>query len=338
MTLIVTGVGLADPRLLDRVHEGGPELRAVLRLPQPVPVLHAAAGPRAVDAGAVRRLGRRGARVVPADRVLVRGPRKGARGQEGVHHQPHRRRRLPAGNVPALLGAGHAGHGPDQQRLHRNHASGGLRQPRRHPAVRRRHRQVGADPAARLAARRDGGPDPGVGADPRGDDGDRRRLSRRPDVRPLHAGAGRLAGHRRGRRGDGVLRRDHRRRADRHQEGARLFHRLAAGPHVRGAGRGGLRRRDLPRLHPRVLQGLPVPRRRQRDPCHERRAGHPQDGRAGEEDPRHLRHLRHRHGGDLGHSRRWPGSSPRTRSCGSRSAAAAAARRCCGPRPPPLRC
>ena len=43
-----------------------------------------------------------------------------------------------------------------------------------------RVRQVGAVPAADLAARRDGGPDPGVGADPRGDHGDRRRLPDRP--------------------------------------------------------------------------------------------------------------------------------------------------------------
>ncbi len=38
------------------------------------------------------------------------------------------------------------------------------------------------------------GPTPGVGADPRGDDGDRRRLSRRADVRALPAGAGGLGG------------------------------------------------------------------------------------------------------------------------------------------------
>jgi NADH-quinone oxidoreductase subunit L len=37
-----------------------------------------------------------------------------------------------------------------------------------------RLRQVGAGAAAVLAAGRDGGPDPGVGADPRGHDGDRR--------------------------------------------------------------------------------------------------------------------------------------------------------------------
>ena len=47
-------------------------------------------------------------------------------------------------------------------------------------AVHRRHRQVGADSALRLAAGRDGRPDAGVGADPRGDDGDGGRLHDRP--------------------------------------------------------------------------------------------------------------------------------------------------------------
>ena len=41
-------------------------------------------------------------------------------------------------------------------------------------------RQVRPGAAAVLAARRDGGPDPGLGADPRGDDGDRGRLPGRP--------------------------------------------------------------------------------------------------------------------------------------------------------------
>ena len=59
-------------------------------------------------------------------------------------------------------------------------------------AARRRVRQVGADPAAHLAARRDGGPDAGQRADPRGDDGDRRRL---PDR--AHAPAVRTARPRR---------------------------------------------------------------------------------------------------------------------------------------------
>ena len=47
-------------------------------------------------------------------------------------------------------------------------------------AAARRLRQVGAVPAAVLARRRDGRPDTGVGADPRGDHGHRRRLPHRP--------------------------------------------------------------------------------------------------------------------------------------------------------------
>ena len=50
---------------------------------------------------------------------------------------------------------------------------------RRRLHLRRRRRQVGAVPAARLAARRHGGPDARLRADPRRDDGRRRRLPRR---------------------------------------------------------------------------------------------------------------------------------------------------------------
>ena len=55
-------------------------------------------------------------------------------------------------------------------------------------AVAGRLRQVGADPVACLAAGRDGRPHAGVGADPRGDDGHRRRL-------PDRAHAGLLSSH-----------------------------------------------------------------------------------------------------------------------------------------------
>ena len=51
----------------------------------------------------------------------------------------------------------------------------------------RRLRQERSVPAAGLAAGRDGGPDAGLRPDPRGDDGDRRRLPHRPgepDLRP----------------------------------------------------------------------------------------------------------------------------------------------------------
>ena len=54
----------------------------------------------------------------------------------------------------------------------------GLRRAQRHGAadVRRRHRQIRAGPAVCLAAGRHGRPHAGVGADPRGDHGDRRRV------------------------------------------------------------------------------------------------------------------------------------------------------------------
>ena len=95
-------------------------------------------------------------------------------GQEGVRRQPGRRLRVHARDV-----LHHRQH--RQPRLRRDEPAG-----REHPAhdrdrdraaaVRRLHRQERADPVARLAPRRDGGPDPGLGADPRGDDGDRRHL------------------------------------------------------------------------------------------------------------------------------------------------------------------
>ena len=60
------------------------------------------------------------------------------------------------------------------------HDERGRRRRDRAAAAGRRLRQVGAGPAPHLASRRDGGPDPGLGPDPRGDDGHRRRLPDRP--------------------------------------------------------------------------------------------------------------------------------------------------------------
>ena len=50
----------------------------------------------------VRRLGGRGALLLSADRLLVQREGERRRGQEGVHRQPDRRLRLPAGDVPDL--------------------------------------------------------------------------------------------------------------------------------------------------------------------------------------------------------------------------------------------
>ena len=73
------------------------------------------------------------------------------------------------------------------------------RLPGRHPddavpaAVHGRHGQVGAVPAAHLAAGRHGGPDAGLGADPRRDHGDRRRVHGGAPVAAVRTGARRAA-------------------------------------------------------------------------------------------------------------------------------------------------
>ena len=147
-------------------------------------------------------------------------------------------------------------------------------------AVHGRDGQVGAVPAAHLAARRDGRPDAGLRADPRRHHGDRRRVhggaavaavracAERADLRDLH------------RRDHRVLRRHHRPGAERHQAHRRLFDLLAARLHVRRHGRGRLFGRHVPPVHARLLQGAAVPRLRLGDHRDASRAGHPQDGRA----------------------------------------------------------
>ena len=98
-------------------------------------------------------------------------------------------------------------------------------------------------------------------------------------ARPRRLAAGRLD-----RRDHRPLRRHHRHRPERHQEGPRLLHGEPARLHVRGGRRRGLSRRHLPPDDPRLLQGPALPRRRRVIHGHAQRAGHPQDGRPAEED------------------------------------------------------
>ena len=86
----------ARPRLLDRLHGPRPGPLALLRLPQPVHVQHAAAGPGRQLPAALRGLGAGRPVELPADRLLVQPPHGGAGGQEGVPRQPRRRLRLRA--------------------------------------------------------------------------------------------------------------------------------------------------------------------------------------------------------------------------------------------------
>ena len=146
-------------------------------------------------------------------------------------------------------------------------------------AARRRDREVGAAAAAHVAAGRHGGPDPGLRADPRGHDGDGRRLPDRAHVAVLRARARHRRPRRDHRRRDAHRGRPDRARADRHQARDRVLDDVADRLHV-------LRRRHrrvlgghVPPRHARVLQGAAVPRRRRRHPRPARRAGHPQDGR-----------------------------------------------------------
>ena len=180
---------------------------------------------------------------LPADRVLVPQAQRGAGRQEGVHRQPRRRRRVRARDHAHLRQPRHARH-PRGHRADRRARPDGDHGHR--PAdLRRGDGQERPVPAPRLAARRDGGPDPGVGADPRGDDGQRRRLPRGPHQPDLRLRLGRARGRRRDRhlhRHPGRLDRDD---PDRHQAGPRLFDAQPARLHVRGVrGRAPGRRRS----------------------------------------------------------------------------------------------
>ncbi len=92
------------------------------------------------------------------------------------------------------------------------------------------------------------------------------------------------AGHRGGgRRADCSFRSGNRARAKRLQEGAGLLHHQSAWFHVRGRGHRQLRGRHLPPLHPRLLQGRPLPLCRLGHARHGRLRRHHPHGRPGAE-------------------------------------------------------
>ncbi len=103
------GGGVPDPRLLHRLHEGGPRVPALHGVPEPLRVLHADPGAGRLLPGDVRGVGGGGALLLPADRLLVQGEGQRGRREEGVHRQPHRRLRLPDRDVPAVRQPGDAG-------------------------------------------------------------------------------------------------------------------------------------------------------------------------------------------------------------------------------------
>ena len=96
----------ADPPLLRLLHGVGPRLHALLRVPELLRLLDAAAGPGRQLPDPDRRLGVRRRRVLPADLVLVPAHDRHARGHQGVRHQRRRRRRARDRDVLHLQGLG----------------------------------------------------------------------------------------------------------------------------------------------------------------------------------------------------------------------------------------
>ena len=297
----------ADSRLLDGVHRrrAARRRRAVLLLPEPLLLLHAHARPGEQLPGDVRGLGGRGPLLVSAHRLLVREEERVGRGEEGLHHQPHRRLGLHPRHLPDFHDLRHARLPRRAER--RGDDAGRDRAVRRAvvhlPApVHRRDRQERADPALRLAAGRDGRPDARLGAHPRGDDGDRGRLHGGPQRRPVFARADGDDDRRDRRRADGAHGGVDRPRAERHQAGAGVLDRVAARLHVHRHGRRRLCGRRVPSDDARLLQGAAVPRERLGHSRDGRRAGHAAHGRPEEVHARHLRDDVHRHARDCGHS------------------------------------
>jgi len=177
---------VSHPPLLGRLHGARRGLLEVLRLPEPLHVLHADAGAGGEFPADVRRMGGRRTRLLPAHRLLLQAPAGGARRHEGLRREPHRRLRLPAGHVSAAPALWHA------QFCRGRHPGGAapgvagrLPDGDRAAAGTWRDRQVGPDPPLRVAARCDGGPHPGLCPDPRRHHGHRRRLHDRPHARAV---------------------------------------------------------------------------------------------------------------------------------------------------------
>ena len=101
------GLG-ADPPLLGRLHGLRPRLRALLRVPELLRLLDAAAGARGQPRAADRRLGVRRRGELHADLVLVPAHDRDQRGHQGVRDQRRRRRRPRARHVLHLPRDGRA--------------------------------------------------------------------------------------------------------------------------------------------------------------------------------------------------------------------------------------
>ena len=204
---------------------------------------HAGAGDGRQLRSAVLWLGRRRPDVLSADRLLVRPPLGQCCRDQGLHRQSDRRFRFRPGYIRRFcdLRLARLQHGLWRGAEGRRHDDGFSRLagrsavPRLHPSVYRRDGEIGADPAPYLAARCNGGPDPGFRPDPCGDNGDGGRVHGRPPVAALRIRPDCARRRRDHRRNHGDVRREHRHGAARHKEGRRLFDLQPARLHVPAA-------------------------------------------------------------------------------------------------------
>src|SRR5207245_821997 len=261
-------------RLLERLHGARPRLLSLLHVALALRIRDAHPRHGRQLPSALRRLGRRRPLQLPAHRVLVRTTRAVLRGEAGVRDEPDRglgihdrhHRDLPRLRV---VERGRRLPAPRRERARTARAHAHLRR-----AVLRSDWKVRPAAAPLVAPGRDGRPDAGVRAHPRGHDGHRGRLPRRTVHPALHRG-GIGADTRRGRRHPhGHLRRDDRPGAGRYQAGHGVLDRQPARLHVPRARCRRADRRDLPPRHTRVLQGAPVPWVRLGDPRDGQRPGH----------------------------------------------------------------
>ena len=114
---------LPHPSLLRRLHGPRARVLALLRLPEPLPLRDAGADPGQQLPPDVRRMGRRGALLLPPHRLLLRDRLRAGRRQEGVRRQPHRRLRLPHRHVPDVRAISAASTSPGSRRSPRRAGS-----------------------------------------------------------------------------------------------------------------------------------------------------------------------------------------------------------------------
>ncbi len=173
--LLVTGVGsLIHLYSIGYMH-GDSRYSRFFAVLEPVRGVDARPRPRIELSRHLPRVGGRRPFLVPPRVVLVRAQFRRRGRQEGVRHQPRRRRGLPPRDVPDLRFVPHARLLRARCRREVRLVGNGHRD--RCAAARGRDRQERADPAPPVVARRDGRPDAGVGAHPRRDHGDGRASS-----------------------------------------------------------------------------------------------------------------------------------------------------------------